>query len=494
MPPYIIGIDIGTGSTKAVAVTKTGTVIATAQVAYTTQHPKPDYSEQNPEEIWQAFSESIKSIVEKVNQSPSAISLSSAMHSLTAIDAEGKLLMPLVTWSDTRSEELAVIIRSSDKAEEIYRDTGAPLHAMTPLCKIVWLKQNQPSVVIQAFKFISIKEYIWFKLFQRFQVDYSIACASGLFSIHERDWSPLALSTAGIQKQQLSEPVPTEYMHTGMQPAIADLLTIPSDTPFCIGASDGCLANLGSFAIEKGVAAVTIGTSGAVRIASAVPLLHYQAMLFSYILDHHTFICGGPINNGGNVLQWLLRQFLQKKAEPGKYQKVFTQIDRIPPGSAGLIFLPYLYGERAPVWDEKSCGVFFGIRQQHTEAHFLRAALEGVCFAIKEVLQKVEQFSGSIHQMQVSGGFVHSATWVKLMADITGKRLCLVQTEDASALGAAFLTMKEMNWITDYTSLKPDSEMFIDPEKELQRVYEKNFGVFQLLYPQLKEVMHQLSS
>ncbi|MBD0298195.1 MAG: gluconokinase, partial [Flavisolibacter sp.] len=180
MPPYIIGIDIGTGSTKAVAVTKTGTVIATAQVAYTTQHPKPHYSEQNPEEIWQAFSESIKSIVEKVNQPPSAISLSSAMHSLTAIDAGGKLLMPLVTWSDTRSEELAVIIRSSEKAEEIYRDTGAPLHAMTPLCKIVWLKQNQPSVVIKAFKFISIKEYIWFKLFQRFQVDYSIACASGL--------------------------------------------------------------------------------------------------------------------------------------------------------------------------------------------------------------------------------------------------------------------------------------------------------------------------
>ncbi len=306
---YIIGIDIGTGSTKAVAVNTAGDVIETSQVSYPTLQPQPAYSEQAPEIIWQAFIKCISRISTTLGPKPSAVVMSSAMHSLIPVDQNGAPLMNMITWADNRSASIAVRVKESADGQSIYEQSGTPIHAMTPLCKIIWLKENEPDLFDKVFKFLSIKEYIWFKLFDTYETDYAIASATGLFNIYENQWNPRSLEICGITDGQLASPLPTDHQRVGLTKDSDKLLKIDPQTPFIIGASDGCLANVGSFAITPGTAALTIGTSGAIRVACTKPTTNFKAMIFNYSLFDDLFISGGPINNGGVVLKWYAEEF-----------------------------------------------------------------------------------------------------------------------------------------------------------------------------------------
>jgi gluconokinase len=494
MQPYIIGIDIGTGSTKAAAINYSGEVITSSQFHYSVLDSAQGYSEQNPEIIWEAFVNCLKEVVNKLQQVPFAVSFSSCMHSLIVIDKNNKPLTNLITWADVRSKKIAEQLRQSENAETIYRQTGTPIHSMSPLCKIIWLKTNAPEVFSNADKFISIKEFIWYRLFRAYQVDQSVASATGLFNIGKYEWNYNSLQLCGIDTTYLSEIVPTDFIRNDLNATVAGILNIPANTQFCIGASDGCLANLGSFAMEKGTAAITIGTSGAVRVANATPVVNFGAMIFNYVLDTKTFICGGPVNNGGNVFDWMMKKFLENINPVDKdYVQFFNKVANTEAGCKGLIFLPYLYGERAPLWDEKSTGVFFGIKYFHTQSHFLRASIEGVCYALKNILEIIEDSAGKIVQLNVSGGFIDSDTWVQILADITGKKICIIQAEDASSYGAAMLCMKAMNVIENYQSLKPTDEVIIEPIAENFAAHKKYYPVFKKLYGDLKDSMHTVN-
>ena len=493
MEQYVIGFDIGTGSAKAVAVNIAGKPIAASQVYYKTSSPQPGYSEQNPEIIWKAFVKCINNILSKTKHIPLCVSLSSAMHSLLVIDDKSIPITALITWEDTRSEKIAADLRNSLSAEEIYKSTGTPVHSMSPLCKIKWLKENEPQIFKAAAKFISIKEFIWYRLFNTYEIDFSVASATGLFNIENKEWNRASLQYCGIAVRQLSKPVATNFIRNSVNSSVAKKLKIPPNVKFCIGASDGCLANIGSNATKRGVAALTIGTSGAVRIAGTKPLINYHAMIFNYVLDKKTFISGGPINNGGNVMKWLFKTFLNNDApSQNDYKNVFKSIESISAGCEGLVFLPYLYGERAPIWDEKATGVFVGIKSFHTNAHFIRAAVEGICFSLKTILEIIENSTTFITQLNVSGGFVHSAIWMQILADVTGKNLCLVQTEDASSIGAALMGMTALKLINNYRSPHRQNNIIIRPGKKNVAVYKNYYPIYKNLYPSLKEYMHEL--
>ncbi|MDB4901335.1 MAG: gluconokinase [Mucilaginibacter sp.] len=491
MQPFLLGIDIGTGSTKAVAVNFSGQAVDVSQYHYPVKTLQPGYSEQDPALILDAFINCIIDVVKKAGEAPYAISLSSAMHSVIPVDKNGKALSDMITWADARSEDIAQKLRDSVQGQGIYKTSGTPIHAMTPLCKLMWLRENRGDLFESTYKFISIKEYIWFYLFNEFQIDYAIASATGMFDIKQLKWNTEACELAGITTDKLSIPVNTIYKRTGLKTTLSASLGLNNDTAFIIGASDGCCANLGSFVTTAGVAAITIGTSGAVRITSPQPVYNYPAMIFNYLLDKKTFVCGGAVNNGGIALNWLIKNFLDKKS-PGNadYEAVFTEIAGIPAGSGGLIFLPYLYGERAPLWDTKSCGVFFNIKPQHTQAHFLRAGLEGICFALNNVLQTVEQSSAPIHQINISGGFITSPVWTQMLADITGKKLVIVQQEDASAMGAVFLAMDALNINPAVEQKSLEEEKNIIPNQLNHKIYNNSFLIFKKLYHDLKDTMH----
>jgi gluconokinase len=491
MQPYLLGIDIGTGSTKAVAVNFNGETLGSSQHYYPVKSPQPGYSEQDPELILVAFLNCITDIVKQLGASPEAISLSSAMHSVICADQNGKALADMMTWADARSEKIAQKLRDSEAGPGIYKTSGTPIHAMTPLCKLMWLRENQPELFKATHKFISIKEFIWYRLFSEFQIDYAIASATGMFDIVQLKWNDEACTLAGITKNRLSDPVNTTYMRNDLSATLSGSLKLEPGTSFIIGASDGCCANLGSFVTGPGIASLTIGTSGAVRITSPQPVYNYEAMIFNYLLDEHTFVCGGAINNGGNILNWFIKNFLDNKS-PGRvdYENVFGEIATIPAGSEGLLFLPYLYGERAPLWDTKSCGVFFNIKPGHTHAHFLRAGLEGICFALNNVLQTVEESSAPIKQLNISGGFITATVWTQMLADITGKTLAVVQQEDASAIGAVFLAMDALGLNTPTEQQSANTELNISPNRLNHQTYTDSLVIFKKLYNDLKDTMH----
>ncbi|MES2827618.1 MAG: gluconokinase [Bacteroidota bacterium] len=487
---YILGIDIGTGSTKAVAVNLVNEVVDVSQHYYPTNAPLPGYGEQDPELIWDAFNTCINEIHSRLG-APMAVALSSAMHSLIAVDSHCSPLLPMMTWADSRCADIVRRTKGTTLGEELYNETGTPIHAMSPLFKIIWLRENEPKIFRETYKFISIKEYIWYRLFGEFKVDYSIASATGLFHILHLRWHQSALQLAQINELQLSNPVPTSYFRAGADLS-GQVLPFCKDTSFVIGASDGCLANLGSYATEPGVAAITIGTSGAVRIASSRPIVNFKAMTFNYILKENTYICGGPINNGGNVLQWLLKNvFNWKDLNDTSYKALFDGLIAVKPGSDGLLFLPYLSGERAPIWDTKSCGVYFGLRNSHNQSHLAHAVLEGICFALNDVLTGLESMAGPISQINVSGGFVQSELWMQLLADITGKKIVRVQIEDASAIGAIQLAALALN-IADYQRSVTGNEEVTLPNAERHQIYQKYFALFKRLYQQSNDTMHEL--
>ncbi|MEJ7913024.1 MAG: gluconokinase [Chitinophagaceae bacterium] len=485
----VVGVDIGTGSTKAVAVNEQGSVIASAQRSYATAHTAAGYSEQQPTEIWKAFVDCLGELSASLPVPPHVVTLSSAMHSLLCVNREGELLTPLMIWSDSRSALIAEALQASPEGEAFYRSTGTPIHAMTPLCKIRWLAENKTDVFEQTSRFLSIKEWIWWKLFGCYEIDYSMASATGMFAVAAPAWHLPALAWAGVSEAQLSKPVATEFSRKGLAEDTAAVLLLSPDTSFIIGASDGCLANLGTDALEAGTAAITIGSSGAVRLCSKKPILRFPSMPFSYRLYDQLYICGGPINNGGIVLLWALKIFMRIES-PGAadFEKFFDTISTVKAGCEGLVFLPYLTGERAPVWDAKSCGVFFGLGIQHSAAHMMRAAVEGVCYAIRETIQMVEESNVPLQLLKVSGGFARSAYWLQMIADVTRKNLCTVQTEDASAIGAAYMALHSLGLRSSDAGHGP----IIQPQESLAAEYDKGFSVYQQLYAALKKPMHHL--
>lgn len=483
---YIIGVDLGTSSAKVIAVRQDGKVMAHSQQEYTITQPEPGHSEQDPDVILQAVKNGIRSVATIMKDPPAAVSFSTAMHSVMAMDGAGKALTPLIIWADNRSQPVADRLRQTPLAASLHQQSGTPVHAMSPLCKIIWWKEQVPEVFGTAACFIGIKEYIFYYFFGRYITDHSTASATGLFNIHDLQWNTASLEAAGITAAQLPELVSSDSIITGLLEKVAQELGIPANTRFIAGASDGCLAQLGSNALDKGHATLTIGTSGAVRMAIDQPLTDPEGRLFTYVLTPGHFVTGGAINNGGVVLQWYLDSFLQSATEkPLHVDAGLQQAMNTPPGAEGLLCLPYLHGERAPVWDGHAKGAFIGVQPQHTTWHFMRALLEGMAMGLLSITEALEETAGKVGKISVSGGFTHSPEWVQLMADVFQRPMHLRQESDASAMGAVLLGFQTLKIDTSFGVVP---EKVFSPRTEHAAVYRKAYAIHGKLYGALKDI------
>lgn len=459
---YYLGVDIGTTSTKAALFGENGTVISMHHVEYPLYSPAPAIAEQDPEEIFDAVIEAIKMAVKKAEidaGSLELVSFSSAMHSLIAIGKDDKPLTRCITWADCRATKWAEKINIELNGLEIYRRTGTPIHPMSPLCKIAWLGADHPEVFQQTKKFIGIKEYIFFKLFGKYIVDYSIASATGMFNLEQLTWDAAALNVAGITSEQLSELVSTKFYLTGLNEEYVSELGISAETPFIVGASDGVLSNLGVNAIDPGVIAVTIGTSGAIRTVTDRPVTDPKGRIFCYALTENHWVVGGPVNNGGMTFRWVRDQLTSAEVETAKRlgidpYDVLTKIaDRVTPGADGLIFHPYLAGERAPLWNANARGSFFGLGLHHKKEHMIRAVLEGVILNLYTVMLALQDMIGVPKKIQATGGFARSELWRQMMADIFNQEVVVPESFESSCLGAIVLGMYALGKIDDFSMM-----------------------------------------
>ena len=472
MESFYIGIDIGTTATKAICFDKNGNVIKEVSNAYPMYHPKPDWSIQNPEQILQTVLDCINEIT--IGIQPEFISFSSAMQSIIAIDETGKPLTEAILWADNRAASIAENLKKSEKGKHFYQKTGIPIHPFSPMTKIAWFKEFDSEVFSKTYKFISIKEYVWHYLTNEYCTDTSMASGTGLLNIHTLEWDDEVLEYLNIKPQQLSKVCKVTHQCKG----------ISDDFLYVIGGGDGALANLGTGAMNKNCIALTIGTSGAVRLPIDKPYVDEQMRTQCYHLMDNQYLTLGAVNNGAIILQWL-RETLLKTDQ--SFEVLFEEAEKIPAGSDGLLFVPYLLGERAPIWDASAQGSLLGMQITHTQAHLTRATLEGILFGLFQITEILLPDSEKRKQtkVMVSGGFGKSELWLQMVADIFQMQVETSQTVEGSAWGAVLVGMKSLG--IDISNENKTGKTFF-PNVSHKKAYEDAFVKFKKVYPVLKDL------
>ncbi|MCT8137173.1 gluconokinase [Anaerobacillus sp. CMMVII] len=494
MENLVIGLDIGTTSAKAVLFQKNGLVIEESESLYPVHHPQPSWAEQDPLVIEKAAIEAIGTVIRKANAEKKqvvAVGLSTAMHSLICIDEKHMPLSPSIIWADGRSVEQATRLRLQT---DIYLKTGTPIHPMSPLCKLVWMKETDYEPYKKADKFVSIKEFLLLRWFGEAVVDYSVASATGLFNIHSFEWDEEVLKVAGIRREQLSKPVAPTTICQGLSHELASEMGLDTNTPFVLGGSDGPLANLGIGAIAPGDVAITVGTSGAIRQMASKPKTDELQEIFCYAVTDERWIMGGPTNNGGIVFQWLRDVLGEKEVElaiqrgGSAYDLLTKSASSVAPGSNGLLFLPFLNGERAPYWDANARGSLIGLTLSHKKEHIVRAGLEGVVYSLYSVGEALERLAGQPIHLFASGGFARSPLWLQIVADIFGHPVQVPESHQSSAWGAAWFALLAVGEASSLEEIKQSIPMkqTIEPNGESHKVYRELYETYRQLYMALK--------
>lgn len=449
----VIGVDVGTTATKVVAYRRDGVAVADATREYPLDSPEPGWAEQDPDTLVDAVVEALAEVTSQAG-SVTAIGLSTVMHSLLALDGDERPLTPSLTFADSRAWPQALRLRR-DRGVSLYRATGTPIHPMAPLSKLLWFAEHRPELAARTHRWVSIKEYLLRRLCGSDVVDLSVASASGMLDLETGRWHDEALAVAGIDVEQLGRPVPTTTVIDQLRDDVAHRLDLPRATPVVVGASDGVLANLGVGATVPGVAALSIGTSGAIRVTAPRPRTDPDMRTFCYALTPDRWVLGGAISNGGLVLRWLGEQVLGQ----GDYDALIADAAAIPAGSEGVLMLPYLTSERAPQWSPLRGGVLFGLLVDHTRGHVVRAALEGVALQLRLVASALRDADADFERIRVTGGFVRSDLWLQIVADVLDTALEVPRTPEGVAFGAAMLARLALGEVDNLDEATSDVEI-----------------------------------
>lgn len=453
----LIGLDLGTSTTKALACTLDGQTVAQATIAYDLSAPQPGFVEQDPEVVLDAASAALSRIageLARTQRSVAAIGVSSAMHGVVPVDAAGNALGPFMTWLDRRSSEIADRWRADGSADELYARTGAPMHPMLPVCKLRWLADNEPALFTSAARFVSLKELLLYRWCGQWHVDYGIASATGMFDVRERAWNERALELAGVGAARLSEPVSPLQCFSATRGGIATALGLGLEVPLVIASSDGALANLGTGAIAPGETALTLGTSGACRAVVDAPRFDRAGRTFCYFLDDRQFIVGGPTSSAGASLNYVIDLLLPDIAPERRFAHALELAGQVAPGARGVTCLPFFSGERAPYWDARLRGGFSGVDLADDRSVLIRAAAESVVYTIFAVDRLLAELTGEPTRIVLAGGLTHAPLFRHMIADVFERTVAISDQDEASAFGAAMMAGVAVGAIPDLASVK----------------------------------------
>jgi gluconokinase len=454
----VIGLDTGTTATKAVAAGLDGVVRAMVSVGYPLLVPDSGRAELDPHRLREAAVRALAETAGQVRERGDrvvAVCLSAAMHGLVPLDADGLPLGPLITWADGRAAAHSNALAASGQARGLQARTGTPVHPMSPLAKLAWWQETDPDMVRSTPRWGGVKDVVVAALCGAGQpIDLSCAGTTGLYDIHRRRWDDEALGIAGVRAGQLGEVVSTTHRLGPLLASVVAATGLAADTPVIIGASDGPLANLGLGAVRPGVAAVSIGTSGALRTVVDAPRIDDDGRLFCFALTEDHWVLGGAVNNGGSVIRWAAQAFgdghtLQGEDADDLDAQLLAEAADVPAGSDGLLCLPYLLGERAPWWRAGLRGAYLGLRREHRRAHLVRAAVEGVCQQLALVRDGLTAAGVELRDVRATGGAVASSLWVQTLAATLNHPVRTTASPEGTAVGACLLGFHALGVLPD---------------------------------------------
>lgn len=423
--PVVLGVDLGTTATKVVAAGLDGKLHALAEYEYPLTTGRHGEATQDADQVLAAARQALASAAKAcADRTIAGISFSAAMHTLLPLDARGRPLGPALSWADHRAAGVARSLRADgDRAAALHRATGTPVHPMSPLVKLAWFAEHDPDLHAAAKHWVGVKDYVLARLTGRLATEHSCASGTGLLDIHTLSWHQPSLDLARITAGQL----PDLLAPTDTLPLASAEGDLPAGLPVVAGGGDGPLANLGTGATRPGMAALSLGTSGALRGSRERPGVDERGRLFCYALADGLWVAGGAVSNGGVVAAWASDTF----GVP--VHDLLDEADAADP--AGLVALPYLLGERAPWWDPDPRAVLLGLRREHGRAEITRAMIEGVGQQLALVAESLD----GLTEIRVTGGAFRSPVWGRVVAAALGRDLAVTADEGGSGLGAALL-------------------------------------------------------
>lgn len=491
----IITIEMGTNAVRIFAFKIDGTLIGSAKGHYPTFHDEHDYSEQDPEQMFITMLFVLKNLLtEKIHPlkyQVESICFSASMHSLLAVDKNGVPIGNAITWADNRGKKEATELKNSTLGRDIYSQTGTPIHPMSPLIKIAWIRNNFPDRFKKTWKFLSIKSYIIQQLTGQYIIDQSIASATGLFNIHTLQWEQKALDYAGIDSDKLPALCEVFFSDLKLKKEYLNTLKLKPGTQIIVGSSDGCMATLGAGIWDGNKATITIEDSGALRVLSNKPIHDRDLRLFNYVLTKQHIISGGPTNNGGVVFDWFNSQFGDLKAGFNtelSAEGLIEEASEVAAGSEGALFLPYLLGERAPIWNASARGVYFGLNIRHRRQHLIRATIEGILYGIYNIGKSMETHR-KIDSLSLNGSFATIPFCAQMIADIFNKPVGIISEKNSVGKGAFLLSAINMGIYKDLDEAARSVTLPVDykPNKQNHKVYNQYFKIFERLSVKLAE-------
>lgn len=492
---YVIGIDLGTGSVKGLVLDKSGTVIEQATENYPLFHPHKGYSEQKPSDWIEGTKKVLATLINKLPQLKTelaGISISGQMHSLVLLDEDGQPLRNAILWND---------VRTTAQCREITETLGAKLLAKTKnlalegftLPKLLWVKEHEPENWSKSARFLLPKDYLAYWLTGNQQMELSDAAGTLLLNVTDEKWDMEIAESFGISEEMLP-PLVQSMDHVGnIQPIICEELGIEGIVQIFAGGADNACAALGAGIVEENRAMCSIGTSGVFLSYEGQKEQQYHGKLhyFNHVIKDSYYSMGVTLA-AGQSLTWYKETF----ASDETFDQLIVEAQGSKTGSNGLLFTPYIMGERTPHVDSQIRGSFIGMDAGQTRADFTRAVLEGITFSLKDSQELMQEITGKEFTEVISvGGGAKSALWLQIQADIFNTKIRTLKTEQGPGLGAAMIAAMGLDW---FDSIEQCVEAFVDYEKEylpiLENVqaYREIYGIYKQVYGQTKELCHQL--
>jgi xylulokinase len=490
----LLGIDIGTTGIKALAVRPDGTIAAESFSGYDISSPHPQWAEQNPDDWWIAFCAATKELLhgglkgEEIN----AVGLSGQMHTSVFLDKDKKVIRPAIMWCDVRTTPQCAAISERVGFDVLREEASNPALEGFTAPKVLWLRDNEPKNFSRLRHLLIAKDYIRYKLTGELATDVSDAAGTILFNVKKREWSKTILSALEITPDIFPPAIGSHEISGTVTREASDATGLKQGIPVIGGGADNACAAVGTGIIEEGTVQSSIGSSGVVLAALAEHRVDERMRL--HCMNHAApdmWYLMGVMLTAGLSLKWFRETMCKSEEEQarregiGIYELLSTMAASTAPGAEGLMFLPYLQGERTPHADSTARGIFAGLSLRHTKAHMVRAVMEGVAFGLRDSLELVRELGVNVNEIVLVGGGAKSALWRQIQADVFGRPVCTLDVKDAAPFGAALLAgvgAGIFNTCADAVRDTVRKSAWIDPIPANVELYERMYPLYRVLY------------
>lgn len=500
MAELILAHDLGTTGNKASLFDPEGRALASAFCPYATAYPRPGWAEQDPAEWWRAVRESTRRLLAESDRRAgdvAAVAFSGQMMGCVPVDADGTPLRPAIIWADTRAEEEAALLAERVGAERVYRITGHRPSSSYTAAKLLWVRHHEPDVFVRTRRVLQAKDYVAFLLTGAQATDYSDASGTNLFDLHARRWSPEILRALDLDPDLLPPALPSATVIGSVSRRAAGETGLRAGTPVVIGGGDGACATAGAGVVGPGDAYCYVGSSSWIAFVSREPLYDPAQRTFTFAhLDPEYLFPTGTMQCAGGSYDWLERLLRPETDEP-IYAELEAAAATAPVGANGLLFLPYLLGERSPHWNLHARGAFVGLTMAHGRGEMARAVMEGVALNLRIILDAFREQGAPIAALRVIGGAARSPLWRQILADVLGVGLLRPRLlVEATSLGAAIAggvgsgLFPGYHVATDLVRVTPGEE----PRPAARRWYDELYALFQDTYRALVPVYDRIRS